>query len=217
MFITTQGFKNLIKEMYKAKKLYIANDGEGYTISGWYWDIWIAHGWIPKKELAAIIELTGELPAAGAAFTASKDGNQYELEFLGEKDTMQLAWHCDMELDITPIVLKYDTGQQARVLQRQDNGKIVLINERFVDMIDNAVVKYGKGESQAEGPFIHSTKTGIFYRNDTMAMRIMPRIDDKNVRLLEYLEKFEIIGAQEDGLYRDGFSEAGKEKEEEEA
>ena len=130
---------------------------------------------------------------------------------------MKLAWHCDMELDITPIVLKYDTGQQARVLQRQDNGKIVLINERFVDMIDNAVVKYGKGESQAEGPFIHSTKTGIFYRNDTMAMRIMPRIDDKNVRLLEYLEKFEIIGAQEDGLYRDGFSEGQKEKEEEEA
>ena len=217
MFITTQGFKNLIKEMYKAKKLHIANDGEGYTISGWYWDIWIAHGWIPKKELAAIIELTGEMPAAGAAFTASKDGNQYELEFLGEKDTMQLAWHCDMELDITPIVLKYDTGQQARVLQRQDNGKIVLINERFMDMIDNAVVEYGKGESQAEGPFIHSTKTGIFYRNDTMAMRIMPRIDDKNVRLLEYLEKFEIIGAQEDGLSGNGIPEAGKEKEKEEA
>lgn len=217
MFITTQGFKNLIKEMYKAKKLYIANDGEGYTISGWYWDIWIAHGWIPKKELAAIIELTGELPAAGAAFTASKNGNQYELEFLGEKDTMQLAWHCDMELDITPIVLKYDTGQQARVLQRQDNGKIVLINERFMDMINNGVVEYGKGESQAEGPFIHPEKTGIFYRNDTMAMRIMPRIDDKNIRLLEYLEEFDVIGAQEDGLSGNGIPEAGKEKEEEEA
>lgn len=50
-----------------------------------------------------------------------------------------------------------------------------------------------------------------------MAMRIMPRIDDKNVRLLEYLEKFEIIGEQEDGLSGNGIPEAGKEKEEEEA
>ena len=161
--------------------------------------------------------MTGELPEAGAAFTASKDGNLYELEFLGEKDTMQLAWHCDMELDITPIVLKYDTGQQARVLQRQDNGEIVLINERFMDMIDNGVVEYGKGESQAEGPFIHPTATGVFYRSDTMAMRIMPRTDDKNIRLLEYLETFDVIGVQEDGLSGNGIPEAGKEKEEEEA
>lgn len=217
MFITTQGFKNLIKEMYKAKKLYIANDGEGYTIKGWYWSIWIGHGWIPKKELAAIIELTGELPAAGEAFKASKDGNQYELELPGEKDAMQLALHCDMKLDITPVALKYDKGQQARILQRQDNGKIVLINEKFMDMIDNTVVEYGKGESQAEGPFIHPTATGVFYRNDTMAMRIMPRTDDKNIRLLEYLEEFDVIGAQEDGLSGNGISEAGKEKEEEEA
>ena len=217
MFITTRGFKSLIKEMYTAKKLYIANDGEGYTISGWYWNIWIAHGWIPKKELAGIIELTGELPAAGEAFTASKDGNQYEFEFSDEKDAMKLALHCDMRLDITPVVLKYETGQQARVLQRQDNGKIVLINERFMDMIDNGVVEYGKGESQAEGPFIHPTATGVFYRSDTMAMRIMPRTDDKNIRLLEYLETFDVIGVQEDGLSGNGIPEAGKEKEEEEA
>lgn len=217
MFITTRGFKSLIKEMYTVKKLYIANDGEGYTISGWYWSIWIAHGWIPKKELAAIIELTGELPAAGEAFTASKDGNQYEFEFSDEKDAMQLALHCDMRLDITPVVLKYETGQQARVLQRQDNGKIVLINERFMDMIDNGVVEYGKGESQAEGPFIHQTATGVFYRSDTMAMRIMPRTDDENIRLLEYLEEFDVIGAQEDGLSGNGIPKAGKEKEEEEA
>ena len=217
MFITTRGFKSLIKEMYTAKKLYIANDGEGYTISGWYWNIWIAHGWVPKKELAAIIELTGELPEAGEAFTASKDGNQYEIEFQEEKDAMQLALHCDMKLDVTPVVLKYDTGQQARVLQRQDNGKIVLINEKFIDMIDNGAVEYGKGESQGEGPFVHPEATGVFYRSDTMAMRIMPRIDDKNIRLLEYLETFDVIGAQEDGLSGNGIPEAGKEKEEEEA
>lgn len=32
-----------------------------------------------KKELAAIIELTGEMPDEGAGFKSGKGGNQYEM------------------------------------------------------------------------------------------------------------------------------------------
>ena len=76
MFITSQGFKKLINEAYKGYGLRIGNDGEGYYISGGYWVIWIMHGWIPKKELASIIELTGEMPEPGQGFKATKEGNQ---------------------------------------------------------------------------------------------------------------------------------------------
>ena len=216
MFITTQGFKKLIKQAYKTRDLHIANDGVGYTIAGGYWRIWIKHDWIPKKELAAIIELTGELPAEGQAFTACEDGNQYEIKFPDERNAMAIALECEMTLEITPIVLRYKTGQQARILQRADTGEITLINDQFADMISNKAVDYDKGESPVEGPFLHPRTRGIFYRSDTMAMWIMPRTDDKNIELLKHLEHFDIMGEQDDGLYGDGFPETGEEKETEE-
>ena len=169
-----------------------------------------------KKELAAVIELTGELPAEGQAFTAYEEGNQYEIEFPNETSAIALALECITMLEITPLVLRYATGQQARILQRADTGEITLINDQFTDMISNKAVDYDKGESSVEGPFLHPRTRGIFYRSDTMAMWIMPRTDDKNIELLKYLEHFDIMGEQEDGLYRDGFPETGEEKETEE-
>lgn len=216
MFITTQGFKKLIKQAYKTGDLHIANDGLGYTIAGGYWRIWIKHDWIPKKELAAIIELAGELPAEGQAFTVYEEGNQYEIEFPDERSAIEIALECETILEITPLVLRYATGQQARILQRADTGEITLINDQFTDMITNKAIDYEKGEGSVSGPFIHHREYGIFYRSDTMAMRIMPRTDDKNIELLKYLEHFDITGEQEDGLYGDGIPEGGKEKETEE-
>lgn len=220
MFITSQGFKKLINEAYKKGCLHIANDGEGITISGEYWEIWIMHGWIPKKELAAIIELTGAMPAKGEAFEASKDGNQYEAIFNDRKTTMEAALNCEYEIEITPLVLRYQTGQQARVLQNPDNKMIMLINDKFTDMISNKAIEYDKGESAAKGPFISSEDYGIFYRSDTMAMHIYPRTDDGNISLLRYLEKFDIIKAgkhDEHRLLGYGVSEANEEKETEKA
>lgn len=170
-----------------------------------------------KKELAAIIELTGELPAEGQAFTACEDGNQYEIKFPDERNAMAIALECKMTLEITPLVLRYATEQQARVLQKANTREITLINDQFTDMITNKAIDYEKGESSASGPFIHHREYGIFYRSDTMAMQIMPRTDDKNIELLRYLEHFDIIGEQDDGLYGDGFPEAGKAEEKEEA
>lgn len=220
MFITSQGFKKIINEAYKKGCLHIANDGEGITISGEYWKIWIMHGWIPKKELAAIIELTGAMPAKGEAFEASKDGNQYEAIFNDRKTTMEAALNCEYEIEITPLVLRYQTGQQARVLQDPDNKMIMLINDKFTDMISNKAIEYDKGESAAEGPFISPEDYGIFYRSDTMAMHIYPRTDDRNISLLRYLEKFDIIKAgkhDEHRLLGYGVSEANEEKETEKA
>lgn len=129
---------------------------------------------------------------------------------------MAIALECKMTLEITPLVLRYATGQQARVLQRADTGEIMLINDQFMDMITNKAIDHDKGESPAEGPFIHPAEYGVLYRSDTMAMRIAPRTDDKNIELLKYLEHFDIMGEREDGLYRDGFPETGEEKETEE-
>ena len=193
MFITSQGFKKLINEAYKGAGLNVGNDGEGYYISGGYWVIWIMHGWIPKKELASIIELTGEMPEPGEGFKATKAGNQYELPWHEAYAAMTHAMECEEHMEVTPMTLKYKNGEQARILQNPVNKTIVLIDERFIDIIDNTVVEYDKGEFHAEGPMISGKMQGVFWRNDTMALHVCPRTDDKNKRLIGYLEAFDIM------------------------
>lgn len=192
MFITSQGFKKLINEAYKGVGLNVGNDGEGYYISGGYWVIWIMHGWIPKKELASIIELTGEMPEPGEGFKATKAGNQYELPWHEAYAAMTHAMECEEYMEVTPMTLKYKNGQQARILQNPVNKTIVLIGERFIDIIDNTVVEYDKGEFQAEGPMISGKMQGIFWRNDTMALHVYPRTDDENKELIRHIEAFDI-------------------------
>ena len=192
MFITSQGFKKLINEAYKGAGLNVGNDGEGYYISGGYWVIWIMHGWIPKKELASIIELTGEMPEPGEGFKATKAGNQYELPWHEAYAAMTHAMECEEYMEVTPMTLKYKNGQQARILQNPVNKTIVLIGERFIDIIDNTVVEYDKGEFQAEGPMISGKMQGIFWRNDTMALHVYPRTDDENKELIRHIEAFYI-------------------------
>ena len=193
MFITSQGFKKLINEAYKGVGLNVGNDGEGYYISGGYWVISIMHGWIPKKELSSIIELTGEMPEPGEGFKATKAGNQYELPWHEAYAAMTHAMECEEHMEVTPMTLKYKNGQQARILQNPVNKTIVLIDERFINIIDNTVVEYDKGEFQAEGPMISGKMQGVFWRNDTMALHVCPRTDDKNKRLIGYLEAFDIM------------------------
>lgn len=155
--------------------------------------IWIMHGWIPKKELASIIELTGEMPQPGEGFKATKAGNQYELTWHEAYAAMTHAMECEERMEVTPMTLKYKNGQQARILQNPVNKTIVLIGERFIDIIDNTVVEYDKGEFQAEGPMISGKMQGVFWRNDTMALHVYPRTDDENKRLIGYLEAFDIM------------------------
>ena len=154
--------------------------------------IWIMHGWIPKKELASIIELTGEMPELGQGFKATKEGNQYELQWNEAYAVMTNAMECEDYMDVTPLTLKYKNGQQARIMQNPVNKTIVLICERFIDIIDNTVVEYDKGEFQAEGPMISGKMQGIFWRNDTMALHVYPRTDDENKELIRHIEAFDI-------------------------
>lgn len=220
MFVTSAGFKRLINEAYKAAGLHIGNDGDGYYISGGYWVIWIKNGMIPKKELASIIELTGGLPEKGEAFRATKMGNQYEIPWREAYDAMGNAQSCDDAMEITPLILD-QAWHQARILQNTDNGTIVLINERFIDMIDNTVIDYENGETQAEGPLISGKIQGVFWRNNIMALHVYPREDEENRKLLGFLETFDITDeGGEDGehrLFGHGIPKAVKEKEEKKA
>ncbi len=196
MFITSTGFKRLINDAYKGAGLKIGNDGSGYYLAGGYWTMWIEKGCIPKKELGAIIELTGELPEAGSGFQATKSGNQYEMQDNQFYRVMENASQCEEVLEVTPVILE-QTYEQARLLQDPKNLTITLINEKIIKMIDNTVVQYQDGETQAEGPLICGKMQGVFWRNNVMALHVFPRKDEGNRVLLGYLENFHIMAEDE--------------------
>lgn len=221
MFLKNSEFKKLINEAYKGIGLKVGNDGEGYYLSGGYWVVWIRKGCISKKGLASIIELTGELPKPGTGFEATKAGNQYEMQWRGEFSAWENANACDEMVEITPLILKYSSGQQARILQKAKDGRIVLVNERLVEMIDNTEVEYEDGETQAVGPLMSRKYPGVFWKNERMALHAYPRTDDENKNLIGYLEAFDIMNRGENRdeyrLLGHGIPKASEEKETAEA
>ena len=98
----------------------------------------------------------------------------------------------------------------------------MLIDERFIDMIDNTAEEYSKEQTQAEGPLISGRMQGVFWKNNVMAMCVYPRTDDENKKLHGSLETFDIMDRTEGTgseyrLFGHGGSEAGGERGEKEA
>lgn len=191
MFLKGTAFKKLIKEAYKEGRLRLKNDGEGITISGGYWSIWIVRELIPKERLANIIELTGQIPEVGEKFCVTAAGNQYEIYETEEISEMETAEKCDTKLNVTKVLFSEPSGVHVRVLQNIENKKIILINDKFVQMVDMRELDYKNGESGIHGPEV-GREVGVFWRSNIMTLRVMPRTDEKGRELLEHLEKINL-------------------------
>lgn len=75
MFVRLRDFKRLIKEAYTGAGLYVARRGNQLLFSGSYWAIATTKESLDKKALAAVIELTGEIPEDGGGFQGD-EGSQ---------------------------------------------------------------------------------------------------------------------------------------------
>ena len=195
MFIKSAGFKRLINEAYNNNGLRIGDDGNGIYICGGYWRIWVRKGYIPKKELAAIIELTGEMPEEGKGFMSTKGGNQYEIPENVFFDAMRNAENCERYANVTTLLIKAQTKAIERVIQEPTNNKVYLINEKFIEMLDNTCINYGIGEIEAEGPLLGPLE-GVFWKNNMMALHVMNR-EEKQEELIRHLEKIAIAKDKE--------------------
>lgn len=75
MFVRLRDFKRLIKEAYTGAGLYVARRGNQLLFGGSYWAIATTKESLDKKALAAVIELTGEMPEDGGGFQGD-EGSQ---------------------------------------------------------------------------------------------------------------------------------------------
>lgn len=214
MFLKTAGFKRLIKEAYKGSGLRIGATDKAIYLSGGYWIIWVKKGQIPKEKLAAIIELAGELPEEGEAYSVTKDGQQYELQWNDLYNAMDNATRCSYELEVTRIIIEGKHDADSRILQHPETGCIRLVNEKFIQMIDNMQVEQKRGHTEVTGP-VCGRLPGVFWFNNVMALHVMERTDDASIRLIRFLEGIDIN--EESKECWSAFSEEDSEEETEEA
>lgn len=191
MFISTAGFKKLIKEAYNGPGLRMGHTGDTIIICGDYWIMEVLKDKIPKKELAAIIELTGEMPTEKIWFLSRpKEKNQYEI-VIPEKRPMKDCYDQKDDMVVTKITLQYRTGQAARVLQNPDTLEVMLINEKFISILNNDFIDIENGEYMMDGAAA-GPHDGVILANNFMAIQILPREDDDAEKLLEYLSNIEL-------------------------
>ena len=197
MFIHLKDFKRMLKQAYTGVGLCVARRGDDLLFSGSGWAIATEKGSMDKKQLAAVIELTGELPGDGEALKTTKEENQYEI---GEVhwDMIDRTENREEEekLTVTQVVLeRYPYGKAMRVLQAAD-GRVEVLDDRFAKAIDSMSMNL-EYEYEVQGPFINrkfpkqvywkseaTTLTALLYNQDEM----------KEKDILDYLRDTKIEG-----------------------
>ena len=170
MFISATNFKKLIKKSWAAEGLTMGATNTEIFLAGGSWVIRVLKTEIPNKIKDAIVELTGELPAAGEVFTCyKKEATQYEV---AENEYWNIGEHFEtakVPLNITRV--QYVGGKTMRVLQHPETKKCVLINDFFLEVIDyGATEEY---EGIPEGPRTMSEHSGLIYwQNEIMTMAV---------------------------------------------
>lgn len=189
MFLRPSILNALMKKAYKSGLAVARTEDDWIYIAGSYWEISIKKEFIPKRTMGDIIALIGELPKPGERFTATKEGNQIEMELtlrvkdelFSEKDT----------LTITDVILVGTSGTIQRLLQDEATGNIYAVNNAFVAIVDNDLIDKDKGEYSVTEPFFNPAY-GILWKNNVCKLRAHFRLDDKNNKVMDNLKGVDI-------------------------
>lgn len=189
MFLRPNTLNALMKKAYK-RGLALAQTMDGWIyIAGDYWQVSVRKEFIPKRTLGDIIALTGELPEPGTRFTATKEGNQIEMEMA--MSVNDEPFKEKNILTVTDMLLVGTAGTVQRLLQDEDTGNIYVVNNAFVGIVDNALIDNEHGEYAVSNPFFHP-QYGILWKNNVCKMRVQFRLDDKNIKVLKNLRGVDI-------------------------
>ena len=197
MFVHLKDFKRLLKQAYTGVGLCVARRGDDVLFGGSDWVIVTEKESMDKKQLAAVIELTGELPGKGEAFKATKEENQYEIGEVrwGMIDRTENREE-EEKLTVTPIVLeRYPNGKAMRVLQAAD-GRVEVLNDRFVKAIDSASMNLDH-EHEVQGPFFNPKfPKQVYWKSEatTLTAILYDQDELKEKDILEYLRDIKMEG-----------------------
>lgn len=188
MFLKTNLLKRLMKQAYAGGGLIAAGRGDWIYISGSYWEIEAEKGYISKKTMGDLISLIGELPEDKERFQAGKDGNQMEMET--PMGIVTDLFDPRNRLTVTDLILLHQKGVEQRILQDADTGTLYLLNNLFVDMVDNECIEEGKGETGVSDQPMFHPKLGVLWDNGHCRMHVLFRDPEE---ILESLQGIPLI------------------------
>lgn len=197
MFLQLKDFKKLLKEAYTGVGLCVARRGDSVLFSGSNWVIATEKESMDKKQLAAVIELAGEIPGKGEAFKATKEENQYEFGDV-HWDIVDRTVNREEEekLTVTQVVLeRYPYGKAMRVLQAAD-GRVEVLSDRFVKAIDPMSMNLNY-ECEVQGPFINRKfPKQVYWKSEaaTLTALLYDQDELKEKDILEYLRDIKMEG-----------------------
>lgn len=205
MFFKQTVLKRMLKAAYKGAGLTVGHmaespeASEGYYISSGWWVMWFSADEMPKEAKAAIIELSGDLPAVGEVFKAIKDmGNQYEIE---QKEIFNLPAafkRCECHFRVTKLLGQQD-GRVIRFIQEYGETRhVAAVSEIFIDLIDPKAIDYDGGEYEPIGPVTTCpTAPFMYWGNNTCylmaGIRTPVEDDEDEAEFWKYLEGIEIL------------------------
>ena len=188
MFLNPKELKRMMKEAFKASNLIVGNTGEAYYLQGTNWKVLCKKSFITKTIIAEIIELAGEIPEEGECFCAGKDGNQMQVNPMKIDTDVEM-----MKLEVTNFVLTENGA--ARILQSA-TGKILLINNKYINMTTGKHYDQENGETEPEGPYIFGG-CQAYWKNNVMEIVTLLRGSEKHEHILEQMEMLDLTEVYE--------------------
>lgn len=183
MFLNIAKFKKLLKEAYEGKGLRVGRPGASwYCIQGAYWSMEVPVDYMKKEAKAALVELIGDLPAAGQGFTYMKK--------METQSTMADTLWTDLwreaetgrPAEITRITVTTDGGPKT-LIQDDNLEHIAMIRDTFLDCMDPE--KKDKEESYMK---IVMAGDNVIFTSDQMAVKYF-------VPTLRYTGELELLKA----------------------
>ena len=198
MFLTVHSFKKLITQAFQAGRLTIGRHEDKLLFEGPGWSMEVERCVFPNKALGSVIELTGEIPADGELFVATKQTPIQYLVPITYREVMKEVQEATHLYHITDVIIKCGT-MSARVLQSEGQN-IQVINDFIIQAIDANEMDFAY-ENYLTGPSVKGDDINLAYwRSECCALAVsLGKKENMNAAdLLTYLEGFNLTEKQGD-------------------
>lgn len=199
MIFNKSVFKKLLKESYKGAGLLVANKKGRVIIAGSWWVMTMEERVFTNEGRAALVELTGQLPAPGECWRSTSGGNQMEMppEYVDIDGAIYEDVTSQEPYQKTIVTIDGLFGGMGRLYQK--GHAVICVNEVVEMLLDPSAVKEGE-DSEINGPYANvPVEHGLFYwytDNCSFAATRLNFEKENYSELLEFMGQFEIPKAK---------------------
>lgn len=141
MFIDERKFRRAFKNAYDSTGVQVMCTPDRLYITTPQWAVEIERFDVPNKILAAIIEMCGEIPACGFAYTAKRgECNQETIVYSVWTPSEKYVEEKARKVDKTPMFYRLQGCQEWRILQLCDNGECILVESDLLELISKKAI-----------------------------------------------------------------------------